>query len=43
MDEFEGGEPRLYDLDEGPPWCHLYRKMIPAITAAGYRAIEPDP
>jgi haloalkane dehalogenase len=25
-----------------PSWCYLYRKMIPAITAAGYRAIAPD-
>ncbi|MDX1588582.1 MAG: haloalkane dehalogenase [Oleiphilaceae bacterium] len=25
-----------------PSWCYLYRKMIPIITAAGYRAIAPD-
>lgn len=25
-----------------PSWCYLYRKMIPIITAAGFRAIAPD-
>ncbi len=25
-----------------PSWCYLYRKMIPILTAAGYRAIAPD-
>jgi haloalkane dehalogenase len=25
-----------------PSWCYLYRKMIPIIIAAGYRAIAPD-
>jgi len=25
-----------------PSWCYLYRKMVPVITAAGYRAIAPD-
>jgi haloalkane dehalogenase len=25
-----------------PSWSYLYRKMIPAITSAGYRAIAPD-
>jgi haloalkane dehalogenase len=25
-----------------PSWCYLYRKMIPVITATGYRAIAPD-
>ncbi len=25
-----------------PSWSYLYRKMIPGITAAGYRAIAPD-
>jgi haloalkane dehalogenase len=25
-----------------PSWCFLYRKMVPIITAAGYRAIAPD-
>lgn len=25
-----------------PSWCYLYRRMIPIITAAGFRAIAPD-
>jgi haloalkane dehalogenase len=25
-----------------PSWSYLYRKMIPPITAAGYRAVAPD-
>jgi haloalkane dehalogenase len=25
-----------------PSWSYLYRKMIPIITKAGYRAIAPD-
>ncbi len=25
-----------------PSWCYLYRKMIPILTAAGYRVIVPD-
>lgn len=25
-----------------PSWCYLYRKMIPALVAAGHRVIAPD-
>jgi haloalkane dehalogenase len=25
-----------------PSWCYLYRKMIPVLTAAGFRAVAPD-
>jgi haloalkane dehalogenase len=25
-----------------PSWCYLYRKMVPVITGAGFRAIAPD-
>jgi haloalkane dehalogenase len=25
-----------------PSWCFLYRRMIPVLTAAGYRCIAPD-
>ena len=25
-----------------PSWCYLYRKMVPIITAAGFRAVAPD-
>lgn len=35
------GAPVLL-LHGEPSWSYLYRKMIPIITAAGYRAIAPD-
>ncbi len=25
-----------------PSWCYLYRKMVPPIVKAGYRAVAPD-
>jgi haloalkane dehalogenase len=34
-------EPVLM-LHGEPSWAYLYRKMIPIITAAGYRAVAPD-
>lgn len=34
-------EPVLL-LHGEPSWSYLYRKMIPVITAAGYRAVAPD-
>ena len=44
---------RLHYVDEGsgdpvvcfhgePTWAYLYRKMLPALTAAGYRVVCPD-
>jgi haloalkane dehalogenase len=36
-----GAEPVLMMHGE-PSWSYLYRKMIPIIKAAGYRAIAPD-
>jgi haloalkane dehalogenase len=49
----DGGSLRMHYVDEGsgptvlllhgePSWSFLYRKMIPIITAAGYRAVAPD-
>jgi len=35
------GEPVLM-LHGEPSWCYLYRKMVPIIVGAGYRAIAPD-
>ena len=35
------GEPILL-LHGEPTWSYLYRKMIPVLTAAGYRSIVPD-
>ena len=49
----QGGRLRMHYVDEGqgeivlclhgqPTWSYLYRKMIPLLTAAGYRVIAPD-
>ena len=35
------GQPILL-LHGEPTWSYLYRKMIPVLTAAGYRTIVPD-
>ncbi len=37
----QDAEPVLL-LHGEPSWSYLYRKMIPVLTAAGYRAIAPD-
>jgi len=37
----EDGMPVLL-LHGEPSWSYLYRKMIPVITAAGYRVVAPD-
>lgn len=53
IDAGDGGTLRMHYLDEGageillclhgqPSWSYLYRKMIPVLTAAGYRVIAPD-
>lgn len=36
-----GGEPILC-LHGQPSWSYLYRRMIPRLTAAGYRVLAPD-
>ena len=49
----ELGELRMHYVDEGagptvlmlhgePSWSYLYRKMIPPLVDAGYRAVAPD-
>jgi haloalkane dehalogenase len=35
------GQPILL-LHGEPTWCYLYRKMIPPLTASGYRCVVPD-
>ena len=35
------GKP-VFLLHGEPTWSYLYRKMIPGLVAAGYRAIAPD-
>lgn len=37
----QNAEPVLL-LHGEPSWSYLYRKMIPVLTAAGYRVIAPD-
>jgi haloalkane dehalogenase len=50
---FDGEHGRIHYLDEGqgrpilllhgnPTWSFLYRKMIPRLTAAGFRCVVPD-
>lgn len=53
VDAGDGGQLRMHYVDEGegeillclhgqPSWSYLYRKMIPVLTASGYRVIAPD-
>ena len=42
LDEGAKGAPIVLLLHGEPSWCYLYRKMIPIIVSAGYRAIAPD-
>ena len=42
VDEGPGDAEPVLLMHGEPSWSYLYRKMIPVITAAGYRAIAPD-
>lgn len=42
LDEGPRDAPVVLLLHGEPSWCYLYRKMMPIITAAGYRAVAPD-
>lgn len=42
VDEGPSEAPIVLLLHGEPSWSYLYRKMIPVITAAGFRAIAPD-
>jgi len=42
LDEGPADAPPVLLMHGEPTWCYLYRKMIPIITEAGYRAIAPD-
>ncbi len=42
VDEGPREAPVVLMLHGEPSWSYLYRKMIPPIVAAGYRAIAPD-
>jgi haloalkane dehalogenase len=42
VDEGPRDAPPVLMLHGEPSWSYLYRKMVPVIVAAGYRAIAPD-
>src|SRR5215471_17365901 len=42
VDEGPGDAEPVLMMHGEPSWSYLYRKMIPILTAAGYRAIAPD-
>ena len=42
LDEGRPGVEVVLMLHGEPTWSYLYRKMIPLVTAAGYRVIAPD-
>ncbi len=42
VDEGPRNGPVILMLHGEPSWSYLYRKMIPVLTAQGYRAIAPD-
>ena len=42
LDEGPKNSPVMLLLHGMPTWSYLYRDMIPALTAAGYRCIAPD-
>ncbi len=42
LDEGDPAAPPVLLLHGEPSWCYLYRKMIPGIVSAGYRAVAPD-
>ncbi len=42
VDEGPKQAPPVLLMHGEPSWCYLYRKMIPIITAAGFRAVAPD-
>lgn len=42
VDEGSNSSEVVLMLHGEPSWSYLYRKMIPVITQAGYRAVAPD-
>jgi haloalkane dehalogenase len=42
LDEGPAGGAVVLLLHGEPSWSHLYRTMIPVLTAAGLRCIAPD-
>ncbi len=42
LDEGTNTQETVLMLHGEPSWSYLYRKMIPIVVAAGYRAVAPD-
>ncbi len=42
LDEGPADGPLILCLHGQPSWSYLYRKMVPFLTAAGFRVIAPD-
>jgi haloalkane dehalogenase len=42
LDEGPAGAPVVLLLHGEPSWSYLYRKLIPILVRAGYRAVAPD-
>ncbi len=42
VDEGPRDAPAVLMLHGEPTWSYLYRKIIPRVTAGGYRAVAPD-
>jgi haloalkane dehalogenase len=42
VDEGPRDAPVALMLHGEPTWCYLYRKIIPRVVAAGFRAVAPD-
>ncbi len=42
VDEGDKAHPTVLLLHGEPSWAYLYRKMIPVLTANGFRAVAPD-
>jgi haloalkane dehalogenase len=42
LDEGPSDAEPILLLHGEPTWCYLYRKMIPVLSAAGFRSIAPD-
>jgi len=42
LDEGRADGDVILCLHGEPSWCYLYRKMIPAFTAEGFRVLAPD-
>jgi len=42
LDEGPADAPPILLMHGEPSWCFLYRKMIPVLVDAGYRAVAPD-